>query len=139
MANQAIISGSITSEPELRFLNNGKAVCNFSMRLVTGAKKDSADYAPSMFLDVTAWEKLGENVAESLKKGDRVVVTGKLTQDEWDDKDTGQKRTKVKVVAFEVAADLSYATAAVNQNERSNGASSTRAPKPAPAAADPGF
>ncbi len=138
MANQVVISGGITSEPELRYLNSGKAVCNFSIRVVTGKKQDGQEYAPSMFLDITAWEKLGENVAESLHKGDRVVVTGKLSEDEWEDKETGQKRRKTKIIAFEVAADLSYATASVNNNERASGGSS-RAASPAPAAADPGF
>ena len=134
MANQVIVSGGIASEPELRFLSSGKAVTNFSLRIVTGKKGDNDDYAPSMFLDVTAWEKLGENVAESLHKGDRVVVTGKLTEDSWQDKDTGAKRTKVKCVAFEVAADLSYATATVNQNERTQGGSAKAAKT-----TDPGF
>ena len=138
MANQVIVSGSITSEPELRFFSSGKAVCNFSIRVVTGKKQDGQDYAPSMFLDVTAWERLGENVAESLHKGDRVVVTGKLAEDTWEDKETQQPRRKTKIIAFEVAADLSYATASVNNNERSSGGSS-RAASPALAAADPGF
>ena len=137
MSNQVIISGSIVRDPELHFTNNGNAVTNFTVRVVTGQKRDNEEYAPSAFVDVACWNtssggKLAENVAESFRDKDRVIVVGKLIQDEWEDKDTGAKRTKLKILAFEVAADTSYAIVSVQSNERSGGGGGQRrAAKPA--------
>ena len=127
MSNQVILSGSVVRDPELHFTSNGNAVTNLTIRVITGKKReDSDEYAPSAFVDVACWNtstggKLAENVAESVKDKDRVVIVGKLIQDEWEDKETGAKRTKLKVLAFEVSADLSYATVRIDQNERSGG------------------
>ena len=127
MSNQVILSGSVVRDPELHFTNNGNAVTNFTIRVVTGKKReDSDDFAPSAFVDVACWNtssggKLAENVAESIRDKDRVVVVGKLIQDEWEDKESGAKRTKLKVLAFEVSADLLYSTVDIRQNERSGG------------------
>ena len=126
MSNQVLISGSVVRDPELKFTNNGNAVTNFTIRVITGQKRDGDEYAPSAFVDVACWNtstggKLAENVAQSIRDKDRVVVVGKVIQDEWEDKESGAKRTKLKVLAFEVSADLSYATVRVDQNERSGG------------------
>jgi single-strand DNA-binding protein len=142
MSNQVIISGSLVRDPELKFTNNGNAVTNFTVRVITGQKRDGDEYAPSAFVDVACWNtssggKLAENVAESFRDKDRVVVVGKLIQDEWEDKETGAKRTKIKVLAFEVAADTSYATVSVKSNERSGGGGGQRqASRPAPSQTD---
>ena len=141
MSNQVLISGSVVRDPELKFTNNGNAVTNFTIRVITGQKRDGDEYAPSAFVDVACWNtstggKLAENVAESIRDKDRVVVVGKLIQDEWEDKESGAKRTKLKVLAFEVSADLSYATVRVDQNERSGGRQSTQQK---PAANGPSF
>ncbi len=72
------------------------------------------------FFDVTAWQQLAENVAESVQKGTRVIVTGRLDQRSWETQD-GEKRSKIEIVADEVGPSVRYATAAVTKNERRGG------------------
>jgi single-strand DNA-binding protein len=72
------------------------------------------------FFDVTVWQQMAENVAETITKGTRVVVSGRLQQSSWQTQD-GDKRTKVEIVADEVAPSLRYATAQVVRNERREG------------------
>ena len=122
MSNSVQISGALVKAPELHFTERGSAVTNFTVRLVTGKKRDGEEYAPTAFIDCAIWNgdhnKQAENVAESFRDKDRVVVIGKLIQDEWIDKETGDKRTKLKVLAYEVAADTAYAVVEVQQDER---------------------
>ena len=122
MSNSVQISGALVKAPELHFTERGSAVTNFTVRLVTGKKRDGEEYAPTAFIDCAIWNgdnsKQAENVAESFRDKDRVVVIGKLIQDEWIDKQTGDKRTKLKVLAYEVAADTAYAVVEVQQDER---------------------
>ena len=122
MSNSVQISGALVKDPELHFTERGSAVTNFTVRLVTGKKRDGEEYAPTAFIDCAIWNgdhnKQAENVAESFRDKDRVVVIGKLIQDEWIDKQTGDKRTKLKVLAYEVAADTAYAVVEVQQDER---------------------
>ena len=124
MSNSVQISGALVKAPELHFTERGSAVTNFTVRLVTGKKRDGEEYPPTAFIDCAIWNgdnsKQAENVAESFRDKDRVVVIGKLIQDEWIDKQTGDKRTKLKVLAYEVAADTAYAVVNVQQNERSS-------------------
>ncbi len=95
--NQVILMGRLTRDPEMRTTTSGKSVCNFSLAVARGGQDDQAD-----FFDVTAWDKTGELVNQYLSKGRRCLVQGRLRQDSWDDKDTGKKRTRVEVVAFDV-------------------------------------
>ena len=122
MSNSVQISGALVKAPELHFTERGSAVTNFTVRLVTGKKRDGEEYAPTAFIDCAIWNgdhnKQAENVAESFRDKDRVVVIGELIQDEWTDKQTGDKRTKLKVLAYEVAADTAYAVVEVQQDER---------------------
>lgn len=89
--------GRLTRDPETRTTPSGKTVTSFSLAVDRQGSDDQAD-----FFDVTAWEKTGELVAQYLTKGRRALVQGRLRQDSWDDKDTGKKRSKVEVVAFDV-------------------------------------
>lgn len=102
--NTVLIGGNLTRDPELTFLpNGGTPVCNFNVAVnekytdKEGQKKESV-----CFVEVVAWKKTAELVAEYLRKGSPVVVEGKLSQDEWTDKETGKKRTKTKVTASKV-------------------------------------
>ncbi len=95
--NQVILMGRLTRDPETRTTPSGKSVTSFSLAVDRGTQDDQAD-----FFDVTAWEKTGELVAQYLSKGRRALVQGRLRQDSWDDKETGKKRTRVEVVAFDV-------------------------------------
>lgn len=100
--NYVVIGGNLTRDPELKFLPTGVAVCNFNVAVnekytVNGEKKENV-----CFVEVVAWKKTAELAAEYLKKGSPVVVEGKLSQDEWQDKETGKKRTKTKMTASKV-------------------------------------
>ncbi len=95
--NQVILMGRLTRDPETRTTSSGKTIVSFSLAVDRGGQEDQAD-----FFDVTAWEKLGELVAQYLSKGRRCLVQGRLRQDSWDDKETGKKRSKVEVVATDV-------------------------------------
>lgn len=95
--NQVILMGRLTRDPEVRTTTSGKTVVSFSLAVDRATQDDQAD-----FFDVTAWEKLGDLVAQYLSKGRRCLVQGRLRQDSWDDKDTGKKRSRIEVVATDV-------------------------------------
>ena len=107
------LTGRLVADPELKFTAKGDAVCN--LRVVTSARRlnkqtDKWEDVDTTFWQVAAWRQLGENVAESLTKGDQVVIVGKVKSREWQDND-GNKRTAWEVDAQHVAVDLSRATA----------------------------
>ena len=95
--NQVILMGRLTRDPETRTTTTGKNITSFSLAVDRQGQDDQAD-----FFDVTAWEKLGDIVAQYLSKGRRCLVQGRLRQDSWDDKETGKKRSRVEVVATDV-------------------------------------
>ena len=90
--NVVVLQGRLTRDPEVKQTQSGKAVCSFS--LAVGSGKDQTS-----FFDITAWEKKAEFAGQYLKKGSAVLVTGSLSQQSWNDKDTGAKRSKVIVNA----------------------------------------
>jgi single-strand DNA-binding protein len=93
--NRVILAGNLTKDPELRFTNDGVAVCDFGLAVnrVRSKDKDAAD-----FFDVSAWRELAETVANYKKKGDPVLVEGRLTYSSWEAED-GSKRSRVTVTA----------------------------------------
>ena len=101
--NCVLIGGNLTRDPELKFLPDGTAVCNFNVVVnekytdKKGEKKENV-----CFVEVVAWKKTAELAAEYLRKGSPVVVEGKLAQDNWEDKETGKKRSKTKLTASKV-------------------------------------
>ena len=111
--NTITISGNLTRDPELKFLGSGRAVADLSVAV---NRKDKDGNESTSFIDVTAWQTLAENVAESLTRGARVIVTGRLEQQTWEDKDGG-KRSKLVLIADDVAPSLKWATAAVTKVE----------------------
>lgn len=126
--NTVTITGNVTREPELRFTPSGQAVANFGVavnRRWQNRQTQEWEEAVSFF-DVTAWAQLAENVAESASKGCRVTVTGRLDQRTWETQE-GDKRSKVEIVADDVAVSLKWATADVTRNERPDGARSSGA------------
>lgn len=96
--NLVCIQGNLTRDPELSYTPKGTALCKFSIahNEQWGEKKEVH------YFDVDVWGKTAENVAKFKKKGDAVIVEGTLKQDRWDDKTTGAKRSRVKIVAFKV-------------------------------------
>ena len=121
--NNVSITGNATREPELRFTPSGQAVANFGVavnRRWQNRQTQEWEEAVSFF-DVTAWAQLAENIAETVGKGTRVTVTGRLDQRSWENQE-GEKRSKVEIVADDVAISLRWATAEVQRNERPDGA-----------------
>jgi single-strand DNA-binding protein len=140
--NTVTVVGNCTRDPELRFTPSGQAVASFGLavnRRWQNRQTSEWEEATSFF-DVTCWAQMAENVAESIQKGARVVVTGRLDQRSWES-DNGEKRSKVEIVADEIAPSLKWATAQINRNERRDGGDGGgggfNAPKPAPAPEPP--
>lgn len=115
--NTVTVVGNITRDPELRFTPSGAAVANFG--LAWNRKGRDGEEIVSFF-DITAWNQLAENASESLSKGMRVVVYGRLDQRSWETQD-GDRRSKVEIVADDIAPSLKWATAEITRNERRDG------------------
>jgi single-strand DNA-binding protein len=94
--NKVTFTGNLGRDPEMSFTPKGNAVTKFS--LAVGQGKDR----PSMWLDVEAWKELAEKCNVKLSKGARVEIDGRLAQESWEDKDSGKKRYRYKVVAQHV-------------------------------------
>lgn len=111
-------TGNLTREPELRFTQGGRAVCSFGIAVnrryqQNGEWKD----ADPTFFNVSLWGQPGENAAASLKKGDRVMVSGRLEIRTWD-KEDGSKGTSVDIVADEIGVSTKFATCEVHRVAR---------------------
>src|SRR3989440_7680555 len=109
--NTVTVVGNLTRDPELRYTPTGQAVVKFSVavnRFYTNRNGEKVEQTD--FFTVNAWRSLAENVAESLKSGARVLVTGRIQSRTWETED-GAKRTAVEIEAEEVAASLRWATA----------------------------
>ncbi|HLL38653.1 MAG TPA: single-stranded DNA-binding protein [Rubrobacteraceae bacterium] len=95
--NRVVLAGNLTRDPELRFTNNGIPVCQFGIAVNrVRSKSEEVD-----FFDITAWRELGETIANYKKKGEPILVEGKLQYRTWEAQD-GSKRSKVDVVADNV-------------------------------------
>jgi single-strand DNA-binding protein len=117
------VVGNLTADPELRFTPSGAAVANFTVASTpriydrqSGEWKDGE----ALFLRCNIWREAAENVAESLTRGARVVVTGRLKQRSFETRE-GEKRTVMEVEVDEIGPSLRYATAKVNKASRSGG------------------
>ena len=122
--NSVTVVGNVTRDPELRYTSSGLAVCNFSVASNRRwLNKSTNDWEEKVsFFDVTVWADHGQNVAESVLKGDRVVVVGRMEQRSWET-ETGDKRSKVEIVADVVAVSLEWATVTeIVKNEKAQGA-----------------
>ena len=118
-ANSVTVVGNITRDPELRFTPNGQARASFGLavnRRWQNRQTQEWEEATSFF-DVTCWGDLGDNVSESLGKGSRVIVTGRLEQRSWETQE-GEKRSRVEIIADEVGPSLRWATAQVTKTDR---------------------
>lgn len=124
MAGETVITviGNLTNDPELRFTPNGAAVASFTVastpRTFDRASNEWKD-GDTLFLRCTVWRQAAENVAESLHKGTRVVVQGRLKQRSFETRE-GEKRTVVELEADEVGVSLRSATAKVSKSSRSS-------------------
>ena len=120
--NNITVVGNCTRDPELRFTPSGQAVATFGLAVNRRwQNRQTQEWEEKVsFFDVTCWAQMAENVAESVQKGTRVIVTGRLEQRSWETNE-GEKRSKVEIVADEIGPSLRYATAGVTKNERRGG------------------
>ncbi len=119
--NSVTLVGNVTRDPELRFTASGQATASFGLAVnrvwndrQTNEKKEAVS-----FFDIVCWREMAENASESLSKGSRVLVTGRLEQRSWET--NGEKRSKIEVVADEIGPSLRWASAVVTKNERRSG------------------
>jgi single-strand DNA-binding protein len=126
-SNIITMVGNLTDDPELRFLGNGTAVANFTIASNrTWTDREGQRQEETTFVRVNAWRELGENVAASLKKGDRAIVIGRLRIRNFQDREQ-QTRWITEIEADEVAPSLRWAKA---MPEKTRGPSATTAPGP---------
>ncbi|MBB5960551.1 single-strand DNA-binding protein [Saccharothrix tamanrassetensis] len=125
MAGETTITvvGNLTADPELRFTQSGAAVASFTVASTprtfdrqSGEWKDGE----ALFLRCNVWRQVAENVAESLTRGSRVLVSGRLRQRSFETKE-GEKRTVIELEVDEIGPSLRYATAKVNKVSRGDG------------------
>ena len=136
--NTVTLVGNITDDPELRFTPTGSAVANFTVAVNRRYKSgDKWEDKLDGFFRCSCWREMAENAAESLRKGTRVVVVGRLQQRSWEDQE-GNKRSQVEVQADEVAPSLRWATATVQKSQRSSGQSGDWGPPAAVGTPAPG-
>jgi single-strand DNA-binding protein len=123
MAGETTVTvvGNLARDPEIRFLPNGTGMCKFSVASTPRMQDGNGGWkdGEALFLECTAWRGLAENIAESLNKGARVIVTGRLRQSRWEDKTTGEKKSMIQLDVDDVAPSLKWATARVNKTVRS--------------------
>ena len=101
--NKVLLMGNLTRDPELRYIQSGTAVLDMGLAVNRRVKQRDGSWAEeATFITVTVWGKTAENCAEYLSKGRPVFVEGRLQMDQWDDKKTGEKRSKLKVTAESV-------------------------------------
>lgn len=133
--NNIQIVGNLTRDPETRMFDSGSSITSFGLAYNHRKfNKQENDWDEEVhFFDVVCWGDLGAHVANSLSKGTRVLVEGRLAHRTWEN-DEGEKRSKVEIVADEVAPSLRWATATVTKVEK--GASSSAAPAASASVAD---
>src|SRR5271156_2737966 len=130
--NNITIVGNATRDPELRFTPSGQAVATFGVAVNRRwQNRQSSEWEEAVsFFDVTAWQQLAENVAESVQKGTRVIVTGRLDQRSWETQE-GEKRSKMDFVPGGAAPGARSAPAGVTKTGRGGGASGGGGGRPA--------
>lgn len=133
MDSVVVLVGNVTRDPEIRFTPSGASVTTFGLAVNRRwQNKQTQEWDEQVsFFDVSCWGQMGENVASSVTRGTRVVVSGRLEQQSWETP-AGEKRSKVQVVADEVGPSLRWATCTVARIER-DGPSD----RPAPSTASP--
>ena len=130
--NKVILVGNLTRDPELRYTPSGKAIAKFGMATSrawttdTGEKKEE-----TTFVDVDSFGRQAEVVSQYFKKGRPILVEGRLKLDQWDDKQTGQKRSKLGVVL----ESFSFLDSGAGRGAEGGAPAATAAPRPRPAGA----
>lgn len=115
--NAVTIVGNLTVDPTLKYTTGGRGVASFGLAVNRKWQQNGEWQEQVSFFNVTCWGTLGENVAASLTKGTRAIVSGRLEQRSWETQ-AGEKRSVVEIVADSVGPDLRWAQAEVQRNER---------------------
>src|SRR5919202_239393 len=141
--NTVTLVGNITRDPELRFTNTGQATATFGLAVngIWNDRQTNERREATSFFDIVCWREMAENVSESLQKGARVVVTGRLEQRSWETPE-GDRRSKVEIIADEVGPSLRWATAEVRKNDRrgpSDGGGPPSSAPPPSGASEPAY
>jgi single-strand DNA-binding protein len=118
--NTITVVGNLTRDPELRFTTGGRGVASFGIAVGRRYQVNGEWQEQTSYFNITAWGTLGENAAATLTKGSRVIVTGRLEQREYTNRD-GDKRTAIEIVADELGPSLRWATAQVERTPRDGG------------------
>jgi single-strand DNA-binding protein len=134
--NSVTLVGNLTRDPELRYTTGGRGVASFGLAVNRRYQQNGEWQEQTSFFNITAWGDLGENLAASVTKGSRVIVTGRLQQRDYETRE-GEKRTIVEVIADEAGPSLRWAQAQVERISRdaadggsSGGGGASRAPDP---------
>jgi single-strand DNA-binding protein len=139
--NKVILVGNLTRDPEIRYTPKGSAVCDLGLAVNRVYNTESGEKREEVtFIDVVLWARLAEIAGEYLKKGRPVLIEGRLQLDSWDDKQSGQKRSKLRVVGETLqllGSRPSSGGGGVEEGEQSRPASRPAPPPKSPAPAEP--
>jgi single-strand DNA-binding protein len=132
--NTITVVGNVTRDPELKFLNSGQAAIRLSIAVNRRwQNRQTQEWEERVsYFEVTGYGSMAENAANSLQKGNRVVVTGRLEQRSWET-ENGDKRSIVEINADEIAPSLRFATAVVTRTPRAEGGNFQSGDRPAAA------
>ena len=136
--NSVTLVGNVTRDPELRFTNTGQPTATFGLavnRRWQNRQTQEWEEATSFF-DVVCWREMAENVSESLSRGSRVVVCGRLEQRSWETPE-GDKRSRVEIIADDIGPSLRFATAVVHRIAREQDEQGGARPASRPASSAP--
>ena len=120
VANTVTVIGNLVDDPELRFTASGVAMARIRVAVNRRYQRDGEWQEETSFLGGTLWRDAAESAAESLHKGDRVIITGRLEQRSWETQD-GEKRSVVEIAIDEMGPSLRWATAQVTRTPRQGG------------------
>lgn len=141
--NKVILLGNLTRDPEVRYTPKGSAVCDLGIAVNRVYTTDGGERREEVtYVDVVLWARLAEIAGEYLKKGRPVFIEGRLQMDQWDDKQTGQKRTRLRVVGESMQLlggrpGGAGGAEGLGENRQASGGKTAAPPKPsAPAAPD---
>lgn len=118
MSNNITITGNLTADPEMEFTQSGVGYTRFTIASNRKWKDKNDEWQEdTAFFRGTVWRDDAERLADSLRKGDRVIATGRMDQNDWEDKE-GNKRSSLEFNVYEIGPSLKYATAAVTRAQK---------------------
>ena len=122
MSQPLTIVGNLAADVELKFTPQGKAVAKFPVATSERFKNEKGEWDSRnlTYWNIIVWDKQAENVADTLAKGDEVIIYGKAYTTSWEDKNTGEKRSRMEVTATKVAVSLSRASAKLTKSFTTN-------------------